>query len=76
MKAWPSNWLTFSLALIGSIIAIVVAVGLLNLAGDRATEVTDCGDPQRRASFVVLGLGVVWIVHLVVRFIRSPTNFR
>jgi uncharacterized YccA/Bax inhibitor family protein len=76
MKGRPSDWLSFVLALLGSIIAIVVAAGLLNLTGDCAPEVTNCGEPQRRASFAVLGLGVVWIVYLVVRFIRSPRNFR
>jgi hypothetical protein len=76
MKARPSDWITFSLALVGSIIAIVGAAGLLNLIGDCPAEVTDCGEPQRRASFVVLGLGVLWIVYLIIRFIRSPRKFR
>jgi uncharacterized YccA/Bax inhibitor family protein len=76
MKARPSDWFTFGLALIGSIIAIVGVALLLNLTGDCASEVTDCGEPQRHASFVVLGLGVVWVVYLVVGFIRSPTTFR
>ena len=76
MKTRPSDWLTFGLALIGSIIAIVCVALLLNFTGDCAPDVTDCGEPQRYASFVVLGLGVVWVVYLVVRFIRSPTTFR
>jgi uncharacterized YccA/Bax inhibitor family protein len=76
MKARPSDWLSFVLAILASIIAIVVAAGLLNLTGDCAPEVTNCGEPQRRASFVVLGLGLAWIVYLVVRFIRSPRTFR
>lgn len=76
MKARPSDWLTFGLALLGSIIAVVVAVGLLNLTGDCAPEVTNCGEPQRRVSFVVLGLGCVWVVYLVIRFIRSPNKLR
>ena len=76
MKARPSDWLTFSLALIGSILAIVVAAGLLNLTGDCGPGVENCGETQRRISFVVLGLGVAWIVYLVVRFIRSPSKFR
>ena len=76
MKARPSDWLSFALAVVGSIIAIVVAVGLLNFMGDCAPGVTNCGEPQRQVSFVVLGLGVIWLAYLVVRFIRSPTNFR
>ena len=76
MKARRSDWLTFGLALVGSVLAIVVVAGLLNLVGDCAPDVTNCGEPRRRASFVVLGLGVVWITYLVIRFIRSPSKFR
>ena len=76
MKARPSDWLSFIVALIGSIIAIVSVAGLLNLHGDCAPEVSNCGEPQRRAFFVVLGLGVVWLGYLIVRFIRSPRGFR
>jgi len=76
MKRRPSEWLSFGLALLGSAIATLVAVGLMNFTGDCAPTVTDCGEPQRRASFVVLALGVVWIAYLIVRFIRSPRTFR
>jgi hypothetical protein len=76
MKARPANWLSFGLALVGSIIAILGIAGLLNFGGDCAPEVTNCGEPRRQASFVVLGLGVVWLVYLVIRFVRSPRNFR
>ena len=76
MKARPSDWLTFGVALTGSIIAIIGVVFLLNFTGDCAPDVTDSGEPQRRASFAVLGLAVVWLVYLVVRFTRSPTRFR
>ncbi len=76
MKARPTDWLSFALALVGSIIAIVGIAGLLNFTGDCAPGVTDCGEPQRWASFVVLGLGVLWLGYLVVRFIRSSTKFR
>jgi ABC-type nickel/cobalt efflux system permease component RcnA len=75
MKARVSDWLSFALAFAGSTIAILAVVGLLNLTGDCAPEVTNCGEPQRRASFVILGLGVVWLIYLVVRFIRSATRF-
>lgn len=76
MKARPKNWLSFALALVGSLIATVAIAALLNLTGDCAPNVADCGGPQRRASFVVLALGLVWLGYLVVRFIRSPTSFR
>jgi hypothetical protein len=76
MKAAPANWLSFGLAFVGSLIAIIGIAGLLNFTGDCAPEVTNCGEGQRQASFVVLGLGVVWLVYLVIRFIRSPTTFR
>lgn len=76
MKARPLDWLKFGLALALSVLAIVGIALLLNLTGDCAPDVTDCGEPQRYASFVVLGLGVVWIIYIVVQFIRSPTTFR
>ena len=76
MKARASDWFAFGLALVGSVIAILGIVVLLSLTGDCAPEVTDCGEPQRQAAFVVLGLGVGWLGYLVVRFIRSPTKFR
>jgi len=76
MKARPSDWFSFSLALLGSIIAILFATALLNFTGDCALEVTSCHEGGRRASFVVLGLGVAWLVYLVARFVRRPTNFR
>lgn len=76
MKARPSDWLTFGLALVGSIIAIAAVALLLNLTGDCAPGVTSCGERQRSASFVVVGLGVIWLAYLIVKFIRSPTKFR
>lgn len=76
MKARPSNWLTFCLALGGSTIAIVVTALLLNFTGDRAPSVTDCGKTGRRLSFVVVAVGILWLAYLVVRFIRSPATFR
>ena len=76
MKASLSNWLTFCLAFVGSTIAILAAAVLLNLTGDCAPSVMDCGETSRRVSFVVLGVGVLWLAYLIVRFIRSPTTFR
>jgi hypothetical protein len=76
MKARLSDWFTFGLALVGYAIAIVGIAALLSLTGDCGLEVTDCGEPQRRAAFVVLGVGVVWLAYLVFRFIRSPREFR
>lgn len=76
MKARPADWFSFLLAFVGSAIAVVTAAALLNFTGDCAPQVTNCGEMARRASFVVLGLGVVWLVYLVVRFVRRPTNFR
>jgi hypothetical protein len=76
MKARPSDWFSFGLALVGSTIAILATAALLNFTGDCGPEVTNCGETARRASFVVLGLGVVWLLYLVVRFVRRPANFR
>jgi hypothetical protein len=76
MRARPRNWAVFGIALVGSIIAILGTALLLNLTGDCAQDVTHCGGPERELSFVVLGVGVVWLIYLVIRFIRSPTTFR
>lgn len=76
MKARPVDWLKFGVALALSLLAIVGIALLLNFTGDCAPAVTNCGEPQRRASFVVLGCGVLWLAYLVIKFIRSPTNFR
>jgi len=76
MKPRPSDWLKFGLALALSLVAILGIALLLNFTGDCAPGVTDCGEPQRRASFVVLGLGAAWLAYLVIRFVRSPTTFR
>ena len=76
MKARPFQWLSLALALLGSTIAIIAGAALLNFTGDCAPQVTNCGETGRRASFVVLSLGTVWLVYLVVRFVRYPTNFR
>ena len=76
MKARPTDWLSFGLAFVGSVIAIVSIAVLLGLTGDCAPHVMNCGEPQRRAGFVVLALGIAWLVYLVVRFFRSPTKFR
>ena len=76
MKARPLDWLKFGLALALSIVAIVGIVLLLNFTGDCSRGVSDCGEPQRRASVAVLGLGAAWLAYIVVRFIRSPTRFR
>ena len=76
MKAGPIDWLRFLLALTGSIVVIVAVTLLVNFTVDCAPSATECAEPQRRASFVVLGLGLLWLVYLVVRFIRSPTTFR
>ena len=76
MKARPVDWFKFGLALSLSVVAIVGIALLLNFTGDCAPAATNCGEPQRLASFGVLGLGVVWVAYLVVRFIRSPTTFR
>lgn len=76
MKARPLDWLKFGLALTLSIVAIVGIALLLNFTGDCAPGAANCGEPQRLWSFVVLGIGVVWLAYVVVRFIRSPTKFR
>jgi len=56
-------------------IAILGSALLLNLTGDCAPNVTNCGEGRRQASFVLLGLGVLWLGYLVVRFFRDPKKF-
>jgi hypothetical protein len=55
--------------------AILGSALLLNLTGDCAPNVTNCGEGRRQASFVLLGLGVLWLGYLVVRFFRDPKKF-
>ena len=70
-KASASDWVKLTLSLLGYALATVSLVILLNFPGDCSPEVTDCGEGRRLASFVVLGLGVVWLVYLAVKFLRD-----
>ena len=62
------------MALALSIVAIVSIALLLDVTGDCPRGAPDCGEPQWRASFVVLGLGAIWLAYVVVKFIQ--TKFR
>jgi hypothetical protein len=57
--------------MLGYALATLSLAILLNFPGDCGPEVTDCGEGRRQASFVVLGLGVIWLVYLVVSFLRD-----
>jgi hypothetical protein len=76
VKVRPSDWLTFAATVIGSVVAIAGVALLLNFPADCAPGVTGCGETRRDASFVLLALGAVWLIYLIVRFVRSPTKFR
>ena len=75
MKPTVWDWLILALSLTAWTIGIVGIAMLLNFPGDCALEVTNCGEGRRQASFVVLGLGFVWLGYLVVRFLRNPKKF-
>jgi membrane protein implicated in regulation of membrane protease activity len=63
-------WVEFSLTVCGMALIVVVAAFLLNFMGDCA-DMRDCGETQRRISFVVLAFGAIAIAYYVYRFARS-----
>lgn len=76
MKRSRAEWFTFGLAISASTFATLILAALLNVTGDCFPDVPNCGESSRRASFVVLGVGVLWLAYLVIRFVRSPKKFR
>jgi hypothetical protein len=52
-----SNWATFALIIVGWTVALIAVAGLINLTGDCGREVRNCGETQRRISFLVLAFG-------------------
>ena len=68
------DWLKLGLVLALSVAAILSIVLLLNVPGDCAPRIADCGDAGRGASFVLLGVGGAWLIYIVIRFVRSPNQ--
>ena len=75
MKATGPTWFKLFLSMLGYAVAAFGLALMLNFHADCGPEATDCGEGRRQASFVVLGLGAVWLVYLFVRFRRDPNNF-
>lgn len=75
-RARSLNWLVFGLSLLVSGAAFVGLAVLLIHSGGCPRQVTTCGAPDRRASFIFLGLGVLLLANAVLTFIRSPDEFR
>jgi len=71
MNAKPFDWLRLGLSLFGYAIATIALSLMMNLTGDCAPDVQDCGETARRQSFVVLALGAAWLAYLIVRFVRD-----
>jgi hypothetical protein len=74
-KATASDWKKLLLSMLGYAVAALALALMLNIPGDCRPEVTNCGEGRRQASFVVLVLGIAWLVYLFVRFRRDPKNF-
>lgn len=67
-------WLKFGLTIAVWTVLIVTVSLMLNLTGDCGPEMTNCGETQRRLSFVVLGFGTIGLVcysYLVFRHRRG-----
>ena len=71
MKATPSDWLRLFLSMLGYAAAAFALALMMNMAGDCGYEVQNCGETARQLSFVVLALGALWLIYLVVRFVRD-----
>ncbi|MEA3030535.1 MAG: hypothetical protein QOG13_1860 [Sphingomonadales bacterium] len=65
----PGRYAAFVSALILSVLSMVM---MLNLTGDCSLDVRNCGEANRRLSFVVLGAGALALLYLLYRFIRGP----
>jgi hypothetical protein len=71
VNATPYDWLKLALAVLISGAAIVGIALMMNLTGDCAPGVENCGETARHLSWVVLAVGAAWLIYVVVRFIRD-----
>jgi hypothetical protein len=66
-----SDWLQLIVSMAGYALAVLALALLMNFPGDCFSDAEDCGQDRRRASFLVLGLGAVWLLYLLLRFLRD-----
>jgi hypothetical protein len=65
------DWLQFGGNLVAALVVIVVTALLLNLTGDCAPNVTDCGEMSRRLSVAILAFGLIGVGYYAVLFISQ-----
>ena len=63
------DWLRFAGNVLAALIVVVVTALLLNLTGDCAPDVTNCGEPSRRLSLVILAFGLIGVATYAVLFV-------
>lgn len=61
----------FALIALSWLLILIVTANLLNLTGDCAPNVTDCGGFQRRLSSLVLAFGLIGLGFYAYSFARS-----
>jgi hypothetical protein len=62
-------WVRFAGNVFAALVVIGMTVLLLNFTGDCAPEVTNCGEPSRRLSSVVLAFGLIGVGYYAVLFV-------
>jgi len=67
----PSEWLKLLVAVVVSAAAILGIAGMMNLTGDCAPNVKNCGETARHLSWVVLAAGVAWLIYVIANFARD-----
>lgn len=70
MSPRAKSWIDFFITVAGMALIVAVATFLLNFMGDCAAGPANCGETERRISFVVLAFGAIAIAYYVYRFVR------
>jgi hypothetical protein len=68
MRPRAKGCIDFLLTVSGMALIVVVAAFLLNFLGDCGAR--NCGETERRVSFVVLAFGAIAIGYYAYRFVR------
>jgi hypothetical protein len=71
------NWARlgrYVIAILAVTLSVLMIAGLLNLTGDCAYGVRDCGGGARRFSFAVLGAGMLALAYLIYRYLGGPRS--
>jgi len=71
MNAKPFDWLKLGVTLVAVAVVTEFVALLMNATGDCGPGVEHCGETARQLSFVVLGVGAIWPVYLIIRFVRD-----